>query len=149
MDAATGAWRELIARLEPAAEFSSPVSEARLATAEVQLAIKFPAQIRSLLAETDGVLGAYGLGLVWPLDRIVSDNSEFRHHLAFRDYMSVDSMLFFGDGGDGEKFAHPITREGQVLGRVFVWNPIDDTRILVAESVRDYIQRWLDGRLKL
>jgi cell wall assembly regulator SMI1 len=142
-------WHDLIRDLEPAAEFSRPVSEARLSAAELRLGVELPEQLRSLLSESDGVAGEYGLGLVWSLDRIVNDNRQLRAAEDRTRSNVSHEVLFFGDAGDGELFGHPIARTGEVSDRVVVWNPIEDSRTLVADGLRDYIERWLSGTLAI
>jgi hypothetical protein len=41
-------------------------SRARIEAAERALDVAIPDELRSLLLESDGVVGEYGLGLVWP-----------------------------------------------------------------------------------
>lgn len=67
-------WRSLIQRFTSECEFAPPVSPSQIAAVEQALGVDFPEDLRSLLAETNGVVGEYGLGLVWPLERIEADN---------------------------------------------------------------------------
>jgi hypothetical protein len=83
------------------------------------------------------------------VDRIVADNGWFRNDDSVGSLMTLNSLLFFADAGDGELFAHPIGRNDVARGRVFVWDPIEDSRVRVAESLRDYITGWLSGSLKI
>jgi hypothetical protein len=46
--------------------------------AQDTLSIKFPDELNGILAESNGVQGEYGLGLIWPVERIVEDNLTFR-----------------------------------------------------------------------
>jgi hypothetical protein len=116
-------WKELIEALYPDHEFRSGAAHPALARAEEQLGARLPADLRSLLAESDGVFGAYGLGLVWPTDRIASDNLRFRSQPEVRDnYESFESLLFFGDAGNGDQFAFPIAQGVVRSTDVFVWN---------------------------
>jgi hypothetical protein len=79
---------------------------------------------------------------------IAAENKRLRGSAA-EQYMRLDTLLFFADAGDGELFGHPVTASGLTRERVFVWNPIEDSRILVAASLTEYLGRWLDGSLKL
>ena len=144
-------WKELIQRLTNEGEFASSASVDQLARAESSLGVKLPAALRELLDETNGVEGEYGLGLVWPLEQIVEDNLMFRSNASFCDiYMPFDHLLFFADAGNGDQFAFPIHADG-VIHRpdVFAWDHEDDSRSWVASSLKDYLEGWLTGRIKL
>lgn len=144
-------WRKFIQGLKNDVEFGPPVSEDRLVAAEAALGIAFPDELRSLLGETDGVVGEYGLGLVWPLDQIVKDNLEFRGCEGFRDlYMPFDCLLFFGDAGNGDQFAFPIQADGAIhRSDVFAWTHEDDGRKWIASSLKSFLERWSSGKIEL
>jgi cell wall assembly regulator SMI1 len=140
-------WRELIERLYPDHEFGAGATPRSLAEAELRLGVSLPPDLRELLTETDGVVGSYGLGLVWPVSRIVEDNLAFRSQASFRDlYMPFDSLLFFADAGNGDQFAFRLI---SVLWDryVYVWNHENDSRTWVAPSLSEYLERWSDGRI--
>ncbi len=64
-------WRARIASQTPHATFAPPVSEADVVRARAALGGELAADLQALLRESDGVRAEYGLGLVWPLARIV------------------------------------------------------------------------------
>ena len=82
----------------------------------------------------------HGSGLVWPTRKIIERNSQFRQDADFAElYMSFDQLLFFGDDGGGNQFAHvqvPAERPD-----VFMWDHETDERRWVARSLADYLQR--------
>jgi hypothetical protein len=141
-------WRERVESVDPKAAFSSPASREQLDEAEAALGSKLPEDLRGLLVETDGVEGEGGLGVVWPLDRIVGDNIRFRASYG-ESYMPFDSLLFFADAGNGDQFAFPMTAAHSSRDEVFVWDHEDDSRRWFAASLNDYIRGWLSGELKL
>ena len=142
-------WRELIAKFYPDHEFRPGASEEQLTVAEARLGVALPAVIRDLLRDTNGAFGEYSLGLVWPLERIVKDNLEFRSFPDFRDlYMPFDPLLFFGDAGNGDQFAFVILDGVVQRPDVFVWNHEDDSRTWVAPDLERYFEWWADGRIK-
>ncbi len=145
-------WKAFISSLEPRAEwrkFKPPASPEDLRRIEATLKVALPDDLRSLLAQSDGVDGIYGLGLVWPSDRIVDDNTKFRTFPAFRDlYMPFDPLLFFGDAGNGDQFAYTI-RGGRVRSDIFVWNHEDDSRIWKAPNLERYFEWTFAGKLKV
>ncbi|WP_160330167.1 SMI1/KNR4 family protein [Streptomyces roseifaciens] len=59
-------WRKAAGQTFPEAEFRDPVTTARLAAAEQQLGCGLPTELASLLQETDGIAGHYGVDTVWP-----------------------------------------------------------------------------------
>lgn len=142
-------WRELVAQLYPVHEFRPGATEVALSAAEGQLRVQLPSDLRGVLAESDGVGGEYGLGLVWPLSRIVEDNLRFRSDPGFRElYMPFEPLLFFGDAGNGDQFAFRLV--GPVRGDdVYGWNHEDDSRTWVAPDLRRYLEWWADGRIRL
>lgn len=142
-------WRELVERLYPIHEFRPGATDAALTDAERRLAIELPSDLRRLLAESDGVLGEYGLGLVWPVARIVEDNLSFRSNADFRDlYMAFDQQLFFGDAGNGDQFAFSLV--GVLWDKnVFAWDHENDSRTWVAPDLSRYLEWWANGRRTL
>jgi hypothetical protein len=144
-------WIELIRGLTAECEFSAPATEDRLSAAGRALGTELPPHLRDLLGESDGISGEYGLGLVWPLHRIVEDNRRFRENTDFRRlYMPFDHLVFFADAGNGDQFAFVLNAGGMIRRPdVFVWNHEDDSRTWVAPSLRHYLEWWLSGRIKL
>ncbi|MFF5228670.1 SMI1/KNR4 family protein [Dactylosporangium sp. NPDC000521] len=89
-----------------------------------------PADLRDLLAETDGLRGEWGLDVIWPAARILAGNQQFRTFEDFAElYAPFDGLLFFGDNGGGDQFAYlaDAPTEG-----IFVWEHETDTRRRVA-----------------
>src|SRR5471032_2605669 len=122
-------WRAFIQSLSSDCTFNVPVVPETLAAAQKCLQVEFPAELVELLSESDGVQGEDGLGLVWPLERIVNDNLSFRAQPDFRElYMPFDCLLFFGDAGNGDQFAFSIC--AGAIGRpdIFAWEHENDSR---------------------
>jgi hypothetical protein len=143
-------WRDRLRSLTPKSEFSEPASQISIAHAETALKVEFPAELASLLKESNGVQGEYGLGLLWSVERIEEDNLKFRTFPDFRKlYMPFSALLFFGDAGNGDQFAYTIL-EGEVRrGDIFVWDHEDDSRIWVAPSLSVFYDWWLTGKVKI
>jgi hypothetical protein len=143
-------WWERIKALEPRVTFRGGATATQIEAVERAVGVTLSAELRELLAESDGVFGEYDLGLVWPAVRIERDNLRFRALPAFRGlYMPFDSLLFFADAGNGDQFAFRIL-EGKIPDSdVYAWDHEDDSRRWVARSLADYLERWLSGQLKL
>ncbi|BCJ49039.1 hypothetical protein Asp14428_05140 [Actinoplanes sp. NBRC 14428] len=85
--------------------------------------------------------GAWGLDAVWPVERIVRDNVEFRTFPDFKDlYAPFDDLLFFGDNGGGDHFGFV---PGDPSRGVVVWDHETDERRTVADGLADYLTRVL------
>jgi hypothetical protein len=143
-----GSWRELVQRLSADCKFSPRATAAQLAALERALRVTLPADLRSLLLESNGVVGQHGLRLVWPIERIESDNATFRGNADFRElYMPFDHLLFFADAGNGDQFAYAVLAGEVRRDDVFVWNHENDSRTWAAPTLERYLEWWLSGRL--
>ncbi|MFJ9118922.1 SMI1/KNR4 family protein [Streptomyces sp. NPDC102394] len=140
-------WTDVIVALPGMAVFRPPVSESSLIRCATALGHPLPADLVSLLHESDGIEGEYGDGLAWPAERIASENLDLRGKTEFASlYMPFDPLLFFADAGNGDLFA--------LLSRidrpdVFVWNHEDDSRTWVAPSLAKYLEWRLTGQIEL
>lgn len=140
-------WIESISALADDLTFAPPATEQDLRTCEEALAHPLPEQLRQLLAETNGILGEYELGLVWPVERIQADNLTFRTYPDFAElYMPFDPLTFFADAGNGDQFAF-VNRQRRP--DVFAWDHETDSRTWVAADLHSYLRQWLDGTIKL
>ncbi len=142
-------WTDRVKALSPDCEFFSPALWADVTSAEAKLGVRFSDELRQLLFESNGVHGEYGLGLIWPVDRIVKDNLRFRENVAFQElYMPFDPLLFFDDAENGDQFAFSILKGEIRRPDVFAWNHEDDSRQWVAPSLAKYLESSLNGTMK-
>jgi hypothetical protein len=141
-------WKEHLSTLSSECRYSDPASTDEISEAERKLGVVLPDELSSIFAETNGVMGEYGLGLLWPLDRLVEDNLLFRSNSEWSKlYMPFDCLLFFSDAGNGDQFAFSILA-GQVRrSDVFVWNHEDDSRTWAAPSLRVFFEWWISGKI--
>jgi hypothetical protein len=140
-------WVEMIRALEPRAEFAAPATEEAIRSCEVALGVALDDDLVALLRETNGVAGEFGVGLVWPVERIAADNLMFRTTPVFADlYMPFDSLLFFAEAGNGDQFAFVLR---DCRRDVFVWDHENDSRSWVAPCLERYLTWWLDGTMAL
>ncbi|MEU7576711.1 SMI1/KNR4 family protein [Streptomyces sp. NPDC041068] len=134
-------WKEVALAAFPEAEFSSPIGSGATADAEQRLGCGLPSALVGLLAETDGVVGHYGVDTVWPLERLVEDNLRFWSDPTLAGlYMPFGPLLFFGDNGGGDQFAFIRTPPRE---DIYVWDHEDDSRRWVARNLQDYLGRSL------
>ncbi|MFC1436603.1 SMI1/KNR4 family protein [Streptacidiphilus sp. N1-3] len=140
-------WTELVASLPGTAVFKPPASESSLTQCATILGHPLPTTLTTLLRESNGIEGNYGHGLIWSAGRIASENQFLREDAELATlYMPFAPLLFFADAGNGDLFA--------LLARidrhdVFVWNHEDDSRTWVASSLRQYLDWWLTGKIKV
>lgn len=134
-------WADHIRICMPRAKLSAPAKAEDIALAEEALGIHFPTELRELLLETNGVDGLYSTP-VCPLDRIVAMNREFRSADYLADRMPFNHLLFFGDTGNGDDFAFPISRNGAVGSPVFMWEHESDCRQEYASGLSDFLVHY-------
>ena len=143
-------WPEKIRQFCSDCRFNSPATNETIHTAEVSLAVRFPHELKTLLAESNGVFGQYDLGLIWPIEQIVQDNLDFRANPDFQLlYMPFDQLMFFADAGNGDQFAYSILAGEIRRSDIFAWNHENDSRTWVAPSLSKYLEWWHSGKIKL
>lgn len=143
-------WRAYVARLTAAAKFNPPADRAEIASAEEVLGMRLPAELASILQESNGLTGDYGVRLLWSVQQIKDENVNFRSSVAFRElYMPFDCLLFFSDAGNGDQFAY-VVLGGEVRRRdIFVWDHESDSRNWAAPSLKVFYDWRLTGKLKI
>ncbi|MCC9602254.1 SMI1/KNR4 family protein [Stieleria sp. JC731] len=143
-------WKELIANLTDEAEFASPATPDSISSVETLLGVRLPEDLSALLAESNGVVGEYGVDRIWNTERIERENNELRTEGDYKSlYMPFDHLLFFADAGNGDLFGYAIL-DGEIRkDDIYAWDHEDDSRKWVAGSLRGYIQTWLDGSLEI
>ncbi|WP_350276679.1 SMI1/KNR4 family protein [Kribbella sp. HUAS MG21] len=138
-------WLEKVTRL-PGAETGAPAEAAAIGACEQALGHPLPEQLKDFLLAADGVTGEWGEGVLWPAAQIAESNREFRTTPDFRElYMPFDPLIFFADSGDGSQYA--LLRGIDRLD-VFRWDHETDSRLWVASSLPDYLDRLAAGSLE-
>ncbi|MEY9845237.1 SMI1/KNR4 family protein [Streptacidiphilus sp. MAP5-3] len=134
-------WKELAREVYPESGFVEPATPSALNDAERVLSESLPEELRSLLAETNGILAHTSSRAVWPVEEIVRRNVSLRQDESLTAlYMSFDPFLFFGDNGGGDLFAFVIRPQRP---DIFVWQHESDSRKWVARNLQDYLRRRL------
>jgi hypothetical protein len=147
MEVKSTVWTEVVAALPGTTVFQPPVSESSLIHCATVLGHPLPANLATLLRESNGIEGEYGEGLIWSAERIAFENQSLRDDAELATlYMPFDPLLFFADAGGGDLFAllPRIDRPD-----VFVWNHEDDSRTWVAPSLAKYLEWWPTGQIKV
>ena len=144
-------WRKWLPTLHEEVELREPASEETVKAAEDALAVKFIDALRSLLVSTNGVVGPYSYWLVWPAEKIVSENREYRTSPHLKGlYMPFDHLLFIGEVGNGDLFAYPIMSDGNARYKndIFRWDHEMDNRSWVANNLEQYLRGFTDGTIE-
>ncbi|MFB6549127.1 MULTISPECIES: SMI1/KNR4 family protein [unclassified Streptomyces] len=129
-------WHEVIHEF-PSVELRAAATPRDLERIQTTLELALPAELRSLLLESDGLLDEYGTEVVWSAERILGDNVTFRSDERYRSlYMPFDCLVFFGDNGGGDQFAF-VCRPPR--NEVFVWDHETDSRNLVSPTLEAYV----------
>ncbi|WP_430540651.1 SMI1/KNR4 family protein [Pseudoxanthomonas sacheonensis] len=143
-------WQSTLSKLFPDARFPRGATLGQITSCEHLLGIKLPSDLKGLLIESDGILVDYGIGLVWPIARIEADNLTFRCNPDFQGlYMPFDSLLFFGEAGNGDQFAFSIQSGAVRRSDIFGWSHGDDSRTWIAPSLKTFFQWWASGHVKI
>lgn len=145
-----GMWRDLVGGFTSECAVRSPAPASAIESIERELHCVLHEELRSLLSETDGIEGAWGLGLIWSVSDIIERNRQLREHGEFAElYMPFDHLLFFADAGNGDYFGHAVLGGKVRKADVFVWNHEDDSRTWIAPSIAKYVEWWLSGQIKV
>ena len=88
--------------------------------------------------------------LIWPIERVIEKNKEFRTYPDFKDlYMSFDQLLFVADAGNGDLFGYTTLNGNFDRDDIFVWNHENDSRVWVAHSLVKFVEGWPNGTIKI
>lgn len=143
-------WREMILQWEPSATYFPGATEVQIDSLEKTIGVVIPVDLRQLLMESNGVLGEYGLRLIWSVEEIIERNVEMRINLIYHEYhMPFDNLLFFADAGNGDQFGFRIIQGKIKQPDVFAWNHEDNSRMWVAPSLQSYLEGWLTGKINI
>lgn len=143
-------WREMILNLHPNSVFSEPVLQNVIEDTEEDLEINLPSEIKSLLAESNGITDEYGLGIIWSIERIKQKNLFTRNSPEYAEmYMPLNPLVFFADAGNGDLFGFSVVQNRINSSQVFAWSHENDSRTWVAPSLEKYLEWWLSGKIQL
>ena len=142
-------WRERVERVCSEAKFAAPASEQALNDAEAALGVALPPELRALLLESDGISDKFGDGAL-SAEQIITRNLEMRDIADSDLYMPFESLLCFGDAGNGDLFFYPVQGNGKINNPdVFVWNHENDSRQWVAKNLEAFVEKWYSGQLEI
>src|SRR5688572_13658886 len=138
-------WKQLAKKSGPGVKCGRPATDDRIAEAEQALGVRFPAALRELLLEADGITGEYGSHAVWPVAEIERQNKQFRTNESFRElYMPFEHLLLFGSDAGSDHFAFAIHADGKIhKNDVYRWEHENDARSWFAARLEQYLEKRL------
>jgi hypothetical protein len=161
-------WKELISQsfikfrqatnLDVLPSFFPPAPKELISDAESTLKILFPSELNSLLLATNGVgeilhnrdEDIFTGYFIWPIERIKRENDDYRKLPIYKEInMPFDCLLFIGDSGFGDNFGYAVVGSTVKRNAIYMWNHEDDSRSWVAPSIRDFIEWWPSGKIKI
>jgi hypothetical protein len=138
-DRATDRWGRLAERKGFA--MSPPPPDGAIAQAEARLGHPLSDTLRELYTRTDGFVDEWGCSCVMRLEDLVSENEQMRNDAENRaHYMPFDSLLFFGQVGNGDLLFEPVLTDS-IREDVFLWDHEDDSRRWYARDVPAALKR--------
>lgn len=136
-------------------DFNLPASDNLILELRRQLTLhELPNELEDLYRETNGIIQTIhgeNIGeLIWPVERVIETNKEYRTNPDFKElYMSFEQLLFFSDAGNGDLFGF-VTPNGRFdRNDIFVWNHEEDSRTWVAPDLKTFIEWWTNGTIKV
>jgi len=136
-------WREFVSEIRSGYKFHAPASEAEITKLEQSLHVTLPGELRSLLLEMDGLYDSTGARLIFRAEDILKTNRDHRDEFSIRMFKtSFASLLLFGDWGNGDMFAYPISQNGTIDGpRIVEWRHESDGVWPLVDSLRDLLRK--------
>lgn len=138
-------------------KLSSPANKEEITKAEQLLNTKIPQELFSLLLISNGAnqvmkhprtneiieIGS----IYWTINDIIDKSLEQYEYLQTISSGDRTKYLFFSDNGCGEYFGYRI-QDGECNDRtIYIYYPIDNEYVKVAENLEDWMTKWLSGDL--
>lgn len=147
-------WTAWLRALEPAdgeVVLTEPAGDDALADAEDRLELILPEDLRSLLAETDGVSVSSGGEPVWPVERIAEENALLRSAGATPALPegADEDLLFFGEAGGGDLFVYELDDDGDDISEpdIYLWQAAVGEARWIASDLQSLLDIWFAGTL--
>ena len=139
-------WRELLITAYPECLLNKPIRAQEIYFVERTLGVQFPESLRQLLQEANGGADGDAGWVLWDLTKVEKQNLGLRY---IDTHMPVNHLLFFAENSSSDLFGFPIINKKVNTERVYVWRRDDDSRICIAVSLQEFLQRWLTGALTI
>jgi hypothetical protein len=134
-------WREIIKSAIPGARLAKAATASSLGRAETALSVSLPPDLRALLRETNGAGAPDGFSIVWGIGEIVDRNRGMREPGTWDDlYQPFDSLLFFGEDGNGDLFGYRMDGGADAGPPIIRWDHETDERSPLAVDLEEYLR---------
>lgn len=138
-------WQQFIVNLGDHCKTHPPLTEEWIDKGLFDLGVTLNADLKSFLLETDGLYDyKQFLWMVWTVRDLAAYNIEMRNHQEFADkgYNFEDIFFISNSGKDGILFGLPIVNN-IIQACIIAWYPTTDERVLVSDSLEDYVTKWI------
>lgn len=143
-------WKKYVSSISKDYQFKAPATKNELQVIQEELNVELPMALAELYSETNGVYGDYGVSYIWSTQQLVKENMFFRTLHEYRDsMMPLHNFLFFSDAGNGDLFGYSLLNGRVHDDNIYVWNHEDDSRIVIASSLEEFIEGWFTGRISV
>lgn len=120
--------------------------------------IQLPPELEELYKQTNGVDDLLYIkqlnesiktgDLIWPVERVIKENTFHRTSENYkRLYKGFNNLFFFADAGNGDLIAFEMQDGVLEKPDVYFWNHEDDTREWLAPGLKAFIEGWLTGSI--
>lgn len=150
MTVSAESWRDFLARVASKHTVSDGMPWLKYRELQETFGFDLHSDVRALLEATNGVKDEFECDLIWPIERMIVENQRTRcDHRLRKQYMPLDCLFFIADAGDGDLFGYAVVDNAIQCSDIFVWNHEDDSRHVVATRLRDFIEGWILGTIKI
>lgn len=143
-------WKNYLCSLSNTCQFKAPATKVELLLIREELNVELPMALAKLYGETNGVYGDYGISYIWSTQQIIKENLFFRTLHKYSDsMMSLPHFLFFSDAGNGDLFGYSLLNGKVHDDNIYVWNHEDNSHIVIASSLKEFITGWITGKISI
>jgi SMI1-KNR4 cell-wall len=146
-------WIKLISGIKDPSishSFNQPALIGQIEEAEIFFGHELPKDLKELYSQTNGIKEVGWGELVFSVENLISFNKNYRTNPDFSDiFMPFDNLLFFGNIGNGDYFAYPITKDKTCRDEIFVWNHETDERIYVITGLEKLLKGWITSEISV
>ena len=138
-------------------KFFPPASKEQIKKIGESLNVSVPEELISILSISNGATQLMENpktkemmeieAIYWSVDEIIANTLNQYQYLKTIDSKHKDKYLFFSDNGCGEHFGYKLSNGACYDSRIYVYYPIDDEYVVVAENFKEWATNWFSGKL--
>ncbi|MCP9762885.1 SMI1/KNR4 family protein [Lacihabitans soyangensis] len=145
---------------EKSFEFYNSVNSETILKFHRTFSFDLPNELKDLLNQTNGIGELLKINnkpspihigfLIYQLEEIIEVNLNMRNNLDFQDlYMPFDCLFFISNAGNGDLFGYRVLNNKIKWNEIYCWNHETDERVMVANNLYDFLNRWIKGEIKV